>query len=102
MKTKLTLLLTALAMIGGLSTATAGPDMLTLELRKQIADSQRAARIAVNDSGPVHYVASPSGKGGTVARTDGATSIAVFKSKSTKMAGCSDAACCAKAKSHTH
>lgn len=105
MKTKLTLLLTMLAIGGIASTAQAGPDMLTLELRKQIADSHRAARVAtVQDSGTVHYVPSSSGKGGVVARKDGpTTNIALFKSlfKSSKVkkSGCDDAACCALAKS---
>jgi hypothetical protein len=97
MKSKLTLLLTALTFSGLVATATAGPDMLTQALRKQIADSHRTAQVAVVDSGPVHYVASPSGKGGTVVeRKDGGTSIAVFKSKSAHMKACSDSACCAK------
>jgi hypothetical protein len=104
MKTKLTLLLAMLAVGGIASTAQAGPDMLALELRKQIADSHRASLVAVTqDSGVPHYVASPSGKGGVVTRKDGpTTNIAVFKSSKMKKGNCDDAACCAKAKSHSH
>jgi hypothetical protein len=113
MKTKFTLLLMAFAMGGLISTATAGPDMQALELRRQIAESHRAAKIASTSGGDVvHYVASPSGKGGVVSRKDGATTnIALFKSKVSKTAmkdcadvsccvkpSCADAACCAKVK----
>lgn len=80
MKTKLTCLLIA---IGVASTATlvqAGPDLQTMELRKQAAAPQTYSRVA--DRGPVKYLANPSGKGGTVATTDApVTSIALFKSK---------------------
>lgn len=85
MKTKLTLLITALAFAGVTSIARAGPDLQTLELRKKIADSHRASTAAArSDSGPAHYVASSSGKGGTVvAQKSGQpmTTIALFKSK---------------------
>lgn len=89
MKTKLTLLITALAFAG---LANAGPDLQTQQMRKQIADSQRASLPAVSSSsGRVNYVPSPSGKGGIVAKQDrsqGTTNIALFKSKK--------AACCEK------
>jgi hypothetical protein len=104
MKTKFTLLLAMLAIGGISSTAQAGPDMLALELRKQIADSHRTATVvATQDGGVAHYVASPSGKGGIVTRKDGpTTNIALFKSSKVKKSSCDDAACCAKAKSHSH
>ena len=85
MKTKLTLLLTALAVTGIASIATAGPDLQEFALRKQIANAHSSAPVA--DRGPVKYVANPSGKGGTVMQSgSGATSIALFKSK--KSANC--------------
>lgn len=84
MKTKPILLLTALALTGIASIATAGPDLQEFALRKQIADSHATSRVA--DSGPVKYVANPSGKGGTVMQSGSSTSIALFKSK--KAANC--------------
>ncbi|QIF01779.1 hypothetical protein [Roseimicrobium sp. ORNL1] len=101
MKAKLPLFLAALT-LGVTVTAMAGPDLQTLDLRRQIAESQRATRVATVDSGPTHYVASPSGKGGVVMKSDGTTGIAVFKSKKMKSAECSDAACCSMNKGHKH
>ena len=89
MKTKLFLLLSAFALSGIASTATAGPGLEDFALRKQIADAQRTpTRVA--DTGPVRYVANSSGKGGTVTavRDDATTNIALFKSAKTD-------ACCA-------
>jgi hypothetical protein len=91
MKTKFTCILTAFAVAGVASVATAGPDLQTMQLRQQIAASQSNSGVA--DRGSVKYVANPSGKGGTVTPTDRpTTSIALFKSK--KAANC-DAQCCA-------
>lgn len=94
MKTKLTLFLSALSVVGVVSTATAGPGLGDFALRKQIADSQCASSVV--HGGPVKYVANSSGKGGTVTsvREAGSTNIALFKSSKAK--GCNDSACCAK------
>ena len=94
MKTKLSLLLTASALSGIASVATAGPGLQEFALRKQIADAQRTSTVVVADAGPVRYVANSSGKGGTVtAVRDGATTnIALFKSS--KADDCGAAACC--------
>jgi hypothetical protein len=107
MKTKLTLLLTALAVGGAFSTAQAGPDMLAQELRRNIAESQRSARtVTAGQGGAVTFtwVASPSGKGGMlVPSTTRTTDIALFKSGKNKAKGsCDHAACCAVATEHKH
>jgi hypothetical protein len=94
MKTKLVPLLIALAVAGITATATAGPGLDDFALRKQIADSHKASHVVMSDSGAVRYVANPSGKGGTVVRSEsGATNIALFKSSKTDCG-----ACCAKMK----
>ncbi len=107
MKTKLTLLLTSLMVGGAFSAAQAGPDMLTQELRRNIAESQRSTHtVTAGQGGAVTFtwVASPSGKGGAVVpSTNRTTNIALFKSGKNKAKGsCDDAACCAKAKEHKH
>jgi hypothetical protein len=97
MKTKLTLLLTTLAVAGIASFAMAGPDQQTMDLRKQNASSRTVA----SDSGSTGYVMNPTGKGGTVVRSDTATTnVALFKSSKTK--SCEQGACCAKGSEHKH
>lgn len=95
MKTKLTLLLSALTL-----SAYAGPsDSVAFAIRaakEYAAKSEGQATVAHNDSGPSKYVPAPNGKGGVVlVRSNGpaTTNIALFKSK-----GASNecAACCAK------
>ena len=80
MKTKFTCLFIAIGVASIASLVQAGPDLQTMELRKNAAAPQTVSRVA--DRGPVKYVANPSGKGGTVATSDvPVTSIALFKSK---------------------
>jgi hypothetical protein len=81
MKTKLTLLLTAFALV---TPAFAGPaDSAAFAIRHAREAEARQAVAAANNSGPITYVASSSGKGGTVIAQNntGATNIALFKSK---------------------
>jgi hypothetical protein len=86
MKTKLTFLLTVLALAGIAPMAMAGPNLDEFALRRQIADSQRASRVV--DKGSTRYVPNPSGKGRTVVESpEATTNIALFKSKK---AGCCD------------
>lgn len=95
MKTKIACLLTALIVAGSASIAMAGPDLQEQNLRRQIAAAHRPSTV---DTGSGHYVANPSGKGGTVTeRRDGAptTNIALFKSKK---ANCCEEACTVKMK----
>jgi hypothetical protein len=92
MKTKLSLLFTALAFASVASLATAGPSLDQLHLRKQIADANRSATVVRDSDYRVTYTPSPSGKGGLVARRDanvGSANIALFKSHKKD-------ACCAK------
>jgi hypothetical protein len=84
MKTKCTLLLTAMAVGGTLSTAQAGPDLQTQEQRRNIAQRQEHTHtVTAGQGGAVTFtwVASPSGKGGTVTSNPAPTNIAVSKSK---------------------
>src|SRR5690242_7263924 len=99
MKTKLTFLVTALALTGG---AFAGPsDSAAFAIRhaREAAEANRAVAVA-NNSGPVAYVASSSGKGGTVVaqNNQGATNIALFKSKKSS----SECSSCCKADAKKH
>lgn len=99
MKTKLTLLLTALAITGS---AHAGPaDGAAFALRHAREANQATAVASSSHTGNVTYVASSSGKGGTVTTQDnqGATNIALFKSKKNK-GECSS--CQSKSDGHRH
>ena len=83
MKTKLPLLLSVITLTGG---AFAGPaDGAAFAIRHAHEATQANQTVAVtnSNSGPVTYVASPSGKGGSVVAQNnrGATNIALFKSK---------------------
>jgi hypothetical protein len=84
MKTKLTLLLAALSLS---VPAFAGPsDAAAFAIRHAHESRERQTVAVAGNTGPVTYVASSSGKGGTVvARQDqGSTNIALFKSKKSK------------------
>ncbi len=100
MKTKSTLLLATLVAVGFGSLAFAGPDQQTMEMRQQAA-SQPASRAAADDSG-THYVANPSGKGGTVVRSDSGASTSIALFKSSKKKSCDQGSCCAKPSGHSH
>jgi hypothetical protein len=84
MKTKLTLILTAIALC---TPAFAGPsDGAAFALRHAREAEARQTSTAAGNSGPITYVASNSGKGGTVIAQNsaGSTNIALFKSKKSK------------------
>lgn len=95
MKLHLPVLTTALLFAGFAVTANAGDTRPVYNSKGQliavVPDEPVVAR-AASDSGPAHYVASPSGKGGAVTpakRTGDITSIALFKSKTkAKCASC--------------
>jgi hypothetical protein len=92
MKTKLTLVLTTLAFV---VPAFAGPsDSAAFAIRHAREAAQANQTVVVADnSGPINYVPSSSGKGGTVVAQSnrGSTNIALFKSKKSS-AECSS--CC--------
>lgn len=93
MKTKLTLLLTTLAFC---APAFAGPsDSAAFAIRhaREAAQAQQTVAVADN-SGPINYVPSSSGKGGLVTQANhGSTNIALFKSKK----GSAECSSCCKA-----
>jgi len=95
MKTKLTLLLSVIALSGFTSTAKAGRDLDTQMLNTRISESHKASNSSSGGtSGEVRYVPASNGKGGVVlVRSNKPTNIALFKSKRT---GSGSAACCAK------
>ncbi len=101
MKTKLTLLLTALALGGA---AYAGPsDSAAFAIRhgREVAQANRTNTVAVTagNGGMVTFVVpASSGKGALVTRnSDGSTNIALFKSK--KSGECKE---CCKADANKH
>jgi hypothetical protein len=81
MKTKLTLLLTAVTFTGVVPLATAGPDLQTQNWRKQIADSHRVAARRVEVSSYVTENNSKANPRPVASNEQGTTNIAVFKSK---------------------
>jgi hypothetical protein len=84
MKTKLTLLLAALSLS---VPAFAGPsDAAAFAIRHAHESRERQAVNVAGNSGPITYVASSSGKGGSVVsqNNQGSTNIALFKSKKSK------------------
>ncbi|QIF03453.1 hypothetical protein [Roseimicrobium sp. ORNL1] len=84
MKMKCTLLLTAMAVGGTLSTAQAGPDLQIQEQRRNIAQRQEHTHtVTAGQGGAVTFtwVASSSGKGGTVISNPATTNVAVSKSR---------------------
>lgn len=97
MKTKLILLVTAIALSGMTAISKASDQRMIYNTKGQliaVAPDFSTARIST-DSGPVKYVPGFSSKGGMVLvpSREPTTSIALFKSKKVK---CDDAVCCAK------
>lgn len=97
MKTKLTLLLSAITLAGFTTTARAGRDLDMQMLQQRINESHMSSRVSSSEaSDDVKYVPASNGKGGIVAvrsNEPGTTNIALFKSKR----ACRDsAACCSK------
>ncbi len=80
MKTKLTLLLTIVAA----PLAFAGPDMHTLNMRKDIADARHVAARRVEVSTLVSENNSKANPRPVASNAEGTTNIALFKSKKTQ------------------
>lgn len=97
MKTKLTLLLSVIALAGFTSTAKAGRDLDMQMLQKRISESRVPSSVSSGGaSGEVKYVPASNGKGGIVlvrSNEPATTNIALFKSKG---ASSNSPACCAK------
>lgn len=95
MKLKSTFLAAALLLSGFAASAQAADQRVIYNSKGQVLavvrDADAAAPVRQAPSGPTHYIASPSGKGGavTVAPHAAATSVAVHKSHNTD-------SCCAK------